>query len=290
MAKIYFHKTVCDSCGNRYDETYPECPKCKAKNSTPDAKKFTHFVPTAFWKQLVYVALGFVGLQILTYLAMAIVLVANHPENANAYLSSGEGLFWTYTIVYPSLFVIMAFVVWGDWKKIWKSFLGWKPYVAGLIGFFALTTFSILYGMASTAILKAAGIDVTSTNANQQNVIDMVKYNWVSCLFVIGLIGPFCEELTYRVGLFGFGSRLGKWAGYVAGTVVFALIHFSFSSLGSAQGAIIELVSLPNYLFSGAALCFLYDKFGFGASYVTHALNNVFSVVQTMMASLSNNG
>lgn len=290
MAKIYFHNTVCESCGTRYDETYPECPKCKAKNAKPDARKFAHFIPTAFWKQLLYIAAGLVGLEIITFIAMYIAIAINHPADANAFLKTGEGLFTTYSIVYPTLFVVMGLIAWSDWKKIGKSFLNWKPYVAGLIGFFVLTAFSIIYGMVSTAILKACGIDTSSTNSNQLNVINMVKYNWVVCFFVIGLLGPFCEELTYRVGLFGFASRLGKWVGYVAGILVFAFIHFDFTALSSHNGAIIEFVSLPNYLFSAATLCFLYDKFGFGASYVTHALNNILSVIQIAASGANTNG
>ena len=290
MANIYFHNVVCDSCGTRYDETYPECPNCKNKNTKPEARKFANFLPTPFWKQLLYVANGLLGLEIVTLFATFIVVAVNQPANAKEFMSSGEGLFATYSIVYPSLFVIMGLLVWSDWKKIGKAFLNWKPYVAGLIGFFVLTAFSIGYGFLSQAILKGAGIDVSSTNSNQVNVINMVKYNWVACFFIIGLLGPFCEELTYRVGVFGFASRLGKWAGYVLGILVFAFIHFDFTALGSRDGVIIEFVSLPNYLFSAAVLCFLYDKFGFAASYVTHALNNIISVIQIIASGANANG
>ena len=84
--------------------------------------------------------------------------------------------------------------------------------------------------------------------------------------------------LFRSVGLFGLGARLGKWAGYILGVLVFAFIHFDFTSIGTDAVAA-ELISLPNYLFSGAVLCFLYDKFGLCGSYLTHALNNLQSVV-----------
>ena len=97
-------------------------------------------------------------------------------------------------------------------------------------------------------------------------------YPFISLIF-LGVIGPICEELTYRVGLFSVLKK-PKWLAYVIGTLVFALAHFSFTS----TNIINELVNLPVYIVSGFALCLAYDKFGLAASLTAHTVNNIYSV------------
>lgn len=222
--------------------------------------------------------MGLFGLSILVFFIELIILLVARPADQNAYLNSGEGLFWTYVFAYPLLLAAMGLLLWGDWKNVRTSFKNWKAYVAGFIGYAVIMVFSIAYNLIISAIFKANGMSVPGDNANQSNVVSMVLYGPVACAFVIGLIGPFAEELAYRVGLFGLASRLGKWAGYIAGILVFAFIHFDFTKIGSGE-IVSELISLPNYLVSGAVLCFLYDKFGICGSWVGHALNNLQSVI-----------
>ncbi len=276
--KTYFTRRSCQECGHKYDPTLSSCPSCGAKNPDKKANSFKNFLHVHPLKEAGFIALGLIGLSIIATLAQLIVLLVARPSDQLAYASSGEGLFWTYLIAYPLLFLIMGLLLWKDWKSVFLSFKNWKAYVAGFIGYALIMVFSIAYNLIVNAICAANGMAVPDTNANQSNVVSMVLYGPAACVFVIGLIGPFTEELAYRVGLFGLGARLGKWAGYILGILVFAFIHFDFTSIGTDAVAS-ELISLPNYLFSGAVLCFLYDKFGLCGSYLTHALNNLQSVV-----------
>ena len=276
--KTYFARRTCQECGCKCDPTLDSCPNCGAKNPDKRSLSFKNFLHVSPLKEAGFIALGLFGLSVLVFFIELIVLLVVRPADQTAYLSSGEGLFWTYVFAYPLLFAVMGLLLWKDWKNVRVSFKNWKAYVAGFIGYAAIMVFSIAYNLIINAIFEANGMTMPGDNANQSNVVSMVLYGPVACMFIIGLIGPFSEELAYRVGLFGLASRLGKWAGYVLGILVFAFIHFDFTKIGSEE-IISELISLPNYLVSGAILCFLYDKFGICGSWVGHALNNLQSVI-----------
>ncbi len=275
--KIYFGSATCQQCGHKYDPTLQSCPDCGAKNPDKKAKSFRNFLHIHPLKEVGLIGLGLVGFSLLTSIVQLIICLIVKPEDITAYFYSGEGLFWVYTFAYPLLLITMGLLLWKDWKKVPVSFKNWKAYVGGFIGYAIMMVFSIAYNLLIEAIVKACGMTLPETNANQENVINMVLYGPVACFFIIGLIGPFAEELAYRVGLFGLASRLGKWAGYLASIIVFAFIHFDFNAIGT-ENIIIELISLPNYMVSGAVLCFLYDKFGLCGSYLAHALNNLQSI------------
>lgn len=283
MGKFFFKNTSCPSCGQSYDPTFHRCPKCGNLNADPGAKEFENHLPLPWWKQLVYTGIGLFGLQILAFLAQLIVLVVAVPSDPVNYFSTGEGLFSVYSIVYPAMFLIMGLLTWKDWKSVGKSFTSWRPYLAGLVGLAFMIGAGSIYNLIIEAIFKAAGYPLPSANGNQANVISMVLANPVACVFIIGILGPFSEELAYRAGLFGFASRLGKKWGYIIGILVFAFIHFDVTALSSGEAFLAEIVALPTYLGSAAVLCFLYDRFGFGASYTAHALNNLVSVLEIIV-------
>lgn len=276
--QTYFGKRTCQECGHKCDPTFSSCPNCGAKNPDKRSLSFKNFLHVSPLKEAGFIAFGLFGLSVLVFIIEVLVLLVARPSEQSAFLSSGEGLFWSYVFAYPLLFLAMGFLLWKDWKSVGASFKNWKAYIAGFIGYAAIMIFSIAYNLIVNAIFEASGIALPGDNANQSNVVAMVLYGPAACMFVIGLIGPFTEELAYRVGLFGLASRLGKWVGYLFGIIVFAFIHFDFTKIGS-EAILSELISLPNYLVSGAILCFLYDKFGICGSWIGHALNNLQSVI-----------
>ena len=120
-------------------------------------------------------------------------------------------------------------------------------------------------------------------NENEEGLRSfIVIYPWMS-LFILGFVGPICEELTYRVGLFGLLKRW-KWLAYIVSALVFAFMHFSFDAEGDAM--IVELINLPMYIFSGVMFALAYDKFGLSASLTAHIVNNVFAVSMTLIETL----
>ena len=118
-----------------------------------------------------------------------------------------------------------------------------------------------------------------SEGQNQSIATEMVLRNPATCIIILGFIGPLVEELTYRVGLFTLCKRASTVLAYIVTTLVFAAIHIDFFS----ENIINELVALPDYLFAGAIFCLLYDREGFGASYLAHVGNNLFSVISIII-------
>ena len=80
-------------------------------------------------------------------------------------------------------------------------------------------------------------------------------------------------------------SRFNKPLGYIISSVVFGLIHFDFTCFANGTNAmVIELYNLPQYLGAGALMALIYDFGGFSASLTTHTVNNVYSVIMTIIS------
>ncbi|MBQ0009374.1 MAG: CPBP family intramembrane metalloprotease, partial [Firmicutes bacterium] len=149
------------------------------------------------------------------------------------------------------------------------------PYIAGVVCFVAILFLGNIYSM----ILNVAGVKIVN-NDNQQ-AINVTSQNFtLTSMVIFGILGPICEEITYRVGLFSFLKRISKWLAYPVVVLVFALIHFNFSASSLTN----ELLNLPYYLLAGFALTFTYDKFGFAGSTIAHVLNNVISLLPMTVA------
>ena len=58
---------------------------------------------------------------------------------------------------------------------------------------------------------------------------------------------------------------------------------FDFNNVNYAANLTNELLNMPLYLFAGFAFSFLYDKFGLAASFTSHALNNLVSIISTII-------
>lgn len=112
-----------------------------------------------------------------------------------------------------------------------------------------------------------------SVNSNQSTVLSFFDSLPILGLLSVGFLAPFLEEVTYRIGVFGVVKRFNKPLAYVLSAVLFAFAHFTYSGdLGA------ELLSLPTYIIIGLSLSYIYDKYGFAGSFLSHCLNNVIAV------------
>ena len=116
----------------------------------------------------------------------------------------------------------------------------------------------------------------SSDNINESSLQTMRQVYPVASFMIFGLIGPICEEFTYRVGLFSFFKRINKWVAYVVTVVIFAFIHFNFST--DPNVLLNEVLNLPFYMFAAFAFSFTYDKFGLAGSLTAHVANNFISL------------
>ena len=138
------NKKTCENCQTTYDMMTFECPNCHKHNYDFDkthTSKWT--VSVSISHQIIYFAIGFVGLNIISLIVELIILAVNgFDKNAmdNAFNRSLSVI-----IIYFVLFIAMSVFVILDRKKFKHIFKPWYGYVAGFIGGVLLIFISIAY-------------------------------------------------------------------------------------------------------------------------------------------------
>ena len=267
----------CPYCGREYPEVSRYCPYCGSPNPSykkPEEKKMYYV------RQLLLFVVGFIGFQIIGTLVQIPFLLkarADFPGDNQAilkYISSAQVSMFVNAISYCIIFIILLFIAMPGLKNIFKSFKDKKAYLGALLAFAIIYSFNIFYSI----ILGIAGVKSDSNN-NQQALDSIIKVYPLVSLLVFGIIGPVCEELTYRVGLFDFVKRKNRILAYVGTIVIFTLIHFDFS----ASNIVNELINVPYYAAAAFAFTYVYDRFGFAASATAHIANNLFSIITSII-------
>ena len=275
------------------DPVAPKCPHCQAENPDPKLKTaYLHQVVAPTWKQIVFFLVGLLGLNVVAVISQIILQLVYEAGNPGAtaidiqnYLNSPTALMIVNAITYGNIAIALGLIIWNQWPQILRPMKRWQPYVAGLVTFVAIIAAEMLYNQFANLLFKAIGI-TPQGNTNQSSLVEMTHAMPALSLFILGFIGPFVEEVTYRVGLFGFLGRINKVVAYLGCALVFGFIHFNWTALWNPayQGQLlVELINLPPYIGAGAAFCFVYDRWGFGASYVAHSINNVFSIAMMLI-------
>ena len=281
MNNHLFRSTYCANCGAKYDPALGTCPKCSQRGAYfEESRRLEKLTPLGWGKELAMFLVGWAGFQIIVYVIAQFVAGAylrSNPNSTdaqiNAYLSTPPALSLIYFVGYALLFVIMLSIVNVDLPRLGKKFAEGRSYYGILFGF-GIIAFSIALNIFIDAVSPGSG-----TNANQSNVEKIVTESPFLSVLLLGIVGPICEEFTYRVGLFGFLKRASTYLAYFLAVLIFAAIHFDFMTDDWAT----ELLNLPFYIFAGLAFAWVYDKFGFGASVLAHVTNNVFSVLMTIL-------
>lgn len=256
-----FEKKECPKCGHKYDALQPACPKCQEPFET---KRAVPFNKVTFTNPFIEIALFLVGWLGLKGLAEIIAYILSNMVRDGSLPVEEFSTTLNYTC-YGILFVILAGIASIYIPKLLKSFT--KPeFLWGFMVYVVIFGFDIVWGMIS----KNLG---ATTNENETAIETITKVNLPLSLLFLGVLGPICEEFTYRVGLFNFSRRINRVVGYVVGSVLFGLIHIhDFTSVN-------EWLSYPPYVFAGLAFAFAYEKWGFGASTLAHVTNNVLALI-----------
>ena len=248
-------------------------------NEEPKTERFGSPMLPAI-KQFIVFLIGWIGFKIVaTSIQVAFILVARaNGWNASEFLSQNSTSMIINSLCYIGLLVALVLVANTNILKLLKSFKQWQSYGAGVVALMAIFAFNITYNIFIEALKQAGIINIPiSDNANQTAIVSLESQYPFTCLFVFGLIGPICEELTYRVGLFSLLKRRNRVMAYFVSIVVFAFIHFNVST--NPTTLMNEIINLPSYMFAGFAFAFAYDKFGFAGSLTAHALNNIIGIV-----------
>ena len=227
-----FHRSVCPKCGKRYDPLSSSCPKCNEKNEEvdPRACSFAPLLTLGAYREIGLFLIGFVGLFLLAQVIGIITLSAESFRYAQMGLTGDElkaaltefssSVRFTLLIndlTYTLVFAAMLLFLWKDNRRLLKSFANLKILFGFVVGFAMI----ILSGIWSNIAIKLGA----STNINQGAVEETIKASPLLAVLVTGLIAPFVEELTYRVGAFTFLKRINTVLAYVVVGALFGLIH-----------------------------------------------------------------
>ena len=215
---------------------------------------------------------GFLGLDIFTFILQLILKIIFPDwfvqENSSYVLS----LTVLNTIRYVTLAIVFVVLLFPRLKVILKKFLDWKGDLLGLAFGAGIILATIVYNVVITQFIELP------VNANEEAAETMIVTFPILSILVLGILGPICEEITYRYGLFSLLDKKSKVLAYILTPIIFAIIHFDFTG-----DLFIELLNLPSYIIAGIGLCFAYDKFGFHTAVIAHVTNNLYAIIVTLL-------
>ena len=258
----------CPNCGAYYDPTLEKCPSCHKHNELYLDREISDKV--AFMHPAAQIGLFLGGFALAGMLIIQIIVTLfvknwiNDEIALNAVLIS-----CTYILMLGGLFFIVFFTRRQHFFNKYKRKI---DYIYGLAYAITLILVGSLVGSFVSIFYQA------SDNANQTTAVVFSKNYPILAFFVIGILGPICEELTYRVGLYSFFRRINKYIALAVTTIIFAFIHFDFD----ATDIVNELWSIPSYISAGVILTLAYEHRGPACSMTAHVIYNTFAYLMIL--------
>ena len=252
----------CRNCETYYDPTLEKCPSCYKRNELYLDNKISNHV--AFMHPIAQIGLflggfAFVGMMMIRLFVGIFVDNISNKSVRYAVLIS---------LIYVLMLIGLSMIVIFTRRKYFFS-----RYKRGIDYFYGLTYAITLILVGSLIGLIISIFHTMEKNANQTAAIEYANNYPILAFFILGFVGPICEELTYRVGLYSFLRRINKYLAIVVSSIVFALIHFNFD----AENMVNELLALPSYIISGVILAIAYEHRGPACSMTAHIVYNVFA-------------
>lgn len=284
-------KKKCPYCGLLIDSDMEKCPYCgnfmpkeepikqekpkiiindNPKNKNKDFLKFYERRDVSNKKEIAFFLINLIGLQAFAFFIQLFTNALNPFFMISTY-GSGILNFSLYLI----LFGIFAVISLDDYKTLFSKFFKGRTYLYGISYGFLVIVLNALYSMIVSTLYPGY-----TSNQNENSIESIVAIFPALSLLVFGFIGPICEEMGYRVGLFSLIRKKNRILAYVLTSIVFGFIHFNFTSSNMA----IEFINLPSYMISGILFCYIYDKEGVETSMVAHITNNVFAIMMTIIS------
>ena len=137
---------------------------------------------------------------------------------------------------------------------------GRKPYLLALGAWIAGLAAVVVWSLLTELI----GIDLLKIPEPADELVNYTGVKLAFSIIVIGLFGPFCEEIFFRgFALPVFARRYGLWGGILISAALFAAFHFSIGAM------------VPIFIF-GIVLAWLYVRTGsIYPSMVAHSVQNI---------------
>ena len=267
---MLFRNKKCPNCETYYEPTLEKCPGCHKTNELYLNREITNKI--VFMHPIAQIGMFLAGFALAGMLVGELII-----SNFVVLIPGDDVLKQTLLLLFTYLSMLgglAAIVLTTRRKHFFSKYKRGLDYVYG-IGY-AITI--VLVSMIIGAIITI--FHTPADNNNQAAAVAVAKNYPIIAFFLLGFLGPICEELTYRVGLYSFFRRINKYLAFGVTIVVFALIHFDFG----AEDIINELWSLPSYLISGFILTLAYDHRGPACSMTAHVLYNIFAFLMMLVA------
>ena len=260
----------CPNCRAYYDPTLEKCPECHKHNELYLNREINDKI--AYMHPAAQIGLFLGGFSLAGMLIIQIIF-ALFLRSAITDKTAFEAT--TISCTYITMIGGLGFIVFLTRRKHFLSKYTRKiDYIYGLAYMLTIVLVSSIVGAFTSLFHEAAN------NANQTTAVDFIKNYPLLAFFVVGILGPICEELTYRVGLYSFLRRINKYLAFIVTVIVFAFIHFDFD----AQDMVNELWAIPSYIVAGALLTLAYEHRGPACSMTAHVCYNIFAIL-TILAS-----
>ena len=253
----------CPNCASYYDPTLIECPSCHKTNELYEQRRIPDSI--MFFHPAAQIGLFLAGFSFAGMLISEIIAALLLRGVADKGLAGALTMLFTYLLMLAALLTI-AFT--SRTNVFIKKFTRPLDYLFGLLYAIGIVLSGLLIGVIVSFFYN-------ETNSNQEIVENMIGNYPIFAVILICFLGPICEELTYRVGLYSFLRRINKVLAIVVSTIVFAMIHYDFTS----ANYIAELWSLPSYLSCGLILSLAYEHRGPACSIAAHMTYNAIALI-----------
>lgn len=268
------------------------------KEYKEEGRKFHFYTPSELCLTLPLIEkislflIGFIGLRVLS---LIVVYIFKFIEIDAALKSSLINLI-CYLLIAAVFVTILIFDRNHSIKKVFVDFKHPHTYIYGLIGFGLIIGIELLISNIYSIAIPSYG-----SNINQSEISSMtINYPFI-LFFMTVILAPFCEELTYRVGIIdSFGNNPKyRTLGLILSSILFGFIHSNILTLilyignpASPYPADIlsdmilnEWLNLPIYIISGLILSLVYTRSGkISASLFAHMANNLYSFIMIFIA------
>ena len=252
---------------------------------------------TPTWEKIVFILIGVIGLNVASYIVSFLRITTTFYDPDVGRTPFGQSLqrFLTYLIVLIGFLLLIFLDQHASYKKIFKDFASFKPYVYGLIGCLLLYIVNVIFN----AIYSVTMPGIYGANNNQQSIESRRHASPALSIITVVLLAPFCEERTYRLGLLDATGKKNRWLGLIISAIIFGAIHFDWTpgilrNLAKMDGdrklfeayrvrMINEWLNLPIYISSGFILGLTYISSGkMASSWISHMLLNSISCIEVM--------
>ena len=262
----------CPNCSAYYDPTLKECPHCHKNNELYDRKvipeRVMFFHPVA-QIGIFLAGFSFVGMVICEFISTFFVIFME-----KGILQTTILLLLTYLMMIGAIFII-SFTT--RWKLFTKKFTDYRDYLMGLAYAGIIILASLLLSIVINLFYQGG------ENANQEAAVNISTNYPIFSFFILCLLGPICEEMTYRVGLYSFFRRINKYLAFAVTIIVFTFIHFDFTAADLTS----ELWSLPSYIVCGLILTIAYEHRGPACSMMAHIAYNLFAFIMIFVGAIN---